>query len=447
MTLWALVLNGGKICRVEEGDDQGRTILSRLFYRVIPNSLMMKRRSFLVSASTLTLSQLMSGCNREQLQSLNVQLLKGSIPARMLNEFRKELQSPAQLNFDPANQLKDLFKRLQIWKQLAEKKDDRQGFSLPFLGKRTPAIADLVTLGDYWLESAIRQRLIKPLDVQQLKGWKNLPPRWREIVTRNPQGELAQEGQVWGAPYRWGTTVIVYRRDKFEELGWTPKDWSDLWRPELRDRISLLDQPREVIGLTLKKLGLSYNHQNLSQVPNLKEELLELHQQVKYYSSNQYLEPLLLGDTWLALGWSTDVLSVRSGYRQVGSVVPLSGTALWADVWVQPASLAASSNTVNTSVSSTPQKDSSANTPLTKQWIEFCWKSLPAQQISVLSHAASPMFADVEASKLPKDIRENRLLLPDNQVLKKCEFLEPLPQKISEEYEKLWAEIRNVSNI
>lgn len=411
---------------------------------VIPNSLMMKRRSFLVSASALALGQLVSGCTREQPQSLNVQLLKGSIPARMLNEFRKELQSPAQLNFDPTNQLKDLFKRLQIWKQLAERKDDRQGFSLPFVGKKTPAIADLVTLGDYWLESAIGQGLIQPLDVQELEGWKNLPSRWQEIVTRNQQGLLAKEGQVWGAPYRWGTTVIVYRRDKFEELGWTPKDWSDLWRPELRDRISLLDQPREVIGLTLKKLGFSYNHKNLSQVPKLKEELLKLHQQVKYYSSNQYLEPLLLGDTWLALGWSTDVLSVRSGYRQIDSVVPLSGTALWADVWVQPASLAASSNTVKTSASSTPQQNSSVNTPLAKQWIEFCWKPLPAEQISVLSHAASPIFARAAPTQLPKDLRENRLLLPDTKVLEKCEFLEPLPQKISQEYEKLWAEIRNV---
>jgi putative spermidine/putrescine transport system substrate-binding protein len=135
---------------------------------------------------------------------------------------------------------------------------------------------------------------------------------------------------------------------------------------------------------------------------------------------------------------------VRSGYRQIDSAVPLSGTALWADVWVQPVSLTASSNTVKTSASSTAQEGSSASSPLTKQWIEFCWKSLPAQQISVLSHAASPVFADVEPTNLPKDLRENRLLLPDSKVLKKCEFLEPLPQKISQEYEKLWTEIRNV---
>src|SRR5919199_1848377 len=405
---------------------------------------MMKRRSFLVGASALALGQLMSGCNRQQQASLNVQLLKGSIPAQMLNEFRQELKLTSKLNFDPEEHLNDLFERLKIWKQQAGKKDTGAKLPIPFIGKQTPAIADLVTLGDYWLESAIGQGLIQPLKVEELQAWKKLPPRSQQIVKRNGQGKLAKDGQVWGAPYRWGTTVLVYRRDKFKELGWIPKDWSDLWRPQLRDRISLLDQPREVIGLTLKKLGLSYNTKNLSKVPNLKEELLKLHQQVKYYSSNKYLEPLIFGDTWLALGWSTDVLSVRSNYGEIDAAVPLSGTALWADVWVQPASLSTNSNPIKTSTSPTPPADAKDNASLTKQWIEFCWQPQSAKEISVLSHAASPMFASADSGNLPKDLRENRLLLPDSSVLEKSEFIEPLPEEVSEEYEELWKKIRSV---
>ncbi|HEY9607920.1 extracellular solute-binding protein [Allocoleopsis sp.] len=405
---------------------------------------MMKRRSFLVGGSSLALGQLMSGCNPQQQASLNVQLLKGSIPAQMLNEFRKGLKLPAKLDFAPENQLNDLFKRLKIWKQQAGKKENQQWLPLPFISDKTPELANLVTLGDYWLEQAIHEKLIQPLDLEDGKGWQQLPPRWKELVRRNAQGQLTKNGQVWGAPYRWGTTVIAYRRDKFEELGWTPKDWSDLWRPELRDRISLLDQPREVIGLTLKKLGLSYNHKNLSQVPNLKEELLKLHQQVKYYSSDNYLEALLLGDTWLALGWSTDVLSVRGSYRQIDAVVPLSGTALWADVWVQPTSLSTSSNLRKISAPSKPPTDVNPNVSLAKQWIEFCWQPQSAKEISVLSNAASPIFAEVEPTNLPKDLQDNHLRLPDSSIVKKSEFIEPLPEAVSKEYEKLWIQIRSV---
>ncbi|HEY9795898.1 MAG TPA: ABC transporter substrate-binding protein, partial [Leptolyngbyaceae cyanobacterium] len=187
-----------------------------------------------------------------------------------------------------------------------------------------------------------------------------------------------------------------------------------------------LDQPREVIGLTLKKLGSSYNTTNLSQVKNLKEELRALHQQVKFYSSDYYLEPLTLEDTWLAVGWSTDILPVMVSDRQIEAVVPLSGTALWADLWVKPASVAEQSNGGETM----------------KQWIDFCWQTKPASQISLFSHAASPIITTVKAADLPEAVRENPLLLPSASVLDKSEFLKPLPKPALDQYQSLWQEIR-----
>ncbi|MCA1993192.1 MAG: extracellular solute-binding protein [Coleofasciculus sp. S288] len=395
----------------------------------------MKRRAFIVGSSALTLSQLASGCNSWQQPSLKVRLLQDSIPAQLVGEFRKALKLSAPLKFDPEEQLQILFTRLQTWKRQVNKENSQQQWRIPFIGRNTPAIsADLVTLGDYWLESAIQQELIQPLNVEKLKGWQQLPPRWQEIVRRDRKGQLSNSGQVWGAPYRWGTTVIAYRRDKFKALGWTPTDWSDLWRPELRSRISLLDQPREVIGLTLKKLGFSYNTTNLSQVPNLKEELQALHQQVKFYSSDHYLQPLILEDTWLAVGWSTDVFSVRTS-RPIEVVVPQSGTALWADMWVQPASPSMQSNATETDT----------HQSLAKQWIEFCWQPKQAIELSVLSNAASPIIASLDPAKLPKAISANHVLLPQPSVLDKSEFLKPLPESAVEQYQALWQEIRTAN--
>jgi putative spermidine/putrescine transport system substrate-binding protein len=395
---------------------------------------MMKRRSFLYGASALALGQLVAGCNSRQQASLRVRLLQDSIPAQLVAEFRKALDQSAAVKFDPEEQLQDLFTRLKAWKQQAEKKDEKSQWAIPFVGSKKTLVPDLVTLGDYWLESAIQQGLIQPLQVEGLRGWQQLPQAWQEIVKRDRQGQLSNTGEVWGAPYRWGTTVIAYRRDKFRELGWTPKDWSDLWRPELRDRISVVDQPREVIGLTLKKLGRSYNTTNLSQVQDLKEELLALHQQVKFYSSDYYLQPLALEDTWVAVGWSTDVIPVRANDRQIDAIVPLSGTALWADLWVQPASAAVDSNTTGT------QEQQS----LIQQWIDFCWQPKPANEISLFSNAASPIVTTLNPANIPQDVRENPVLLPDNSVLDKSEFLQPLPKAVDEEYQALWKEIRTV---
>ena len=392
----------------------------------------MERRAFLVGAGSLALAQLTSSCSKGDGAALKVRLLRDSIPAQLVGEFRRGLKQSTSVKFDPAKQIDELFKNLKAWKQQAETKDDQSPLPLPFIGSKTPAIADLVTLGDYWLETAIAQQLIQPLKIDDLTGWQQLPPRWQEIVRRNNQGQVTKSGQVWGAPYRWGTTVIAYNREKLKELGWTPKDWSDLWRPELRDRISLLDQPREVIGLALKKLGASYNTTHLEQVPNLKKELLALHQQAKFYSSSHYLQPLILGDTYVAVGWSTDILPLRTTYREIEAVVPLSGTALWTDMWVQPASVAAESNFVETG-------DRQA---LMKQWIDFCWQSKPAREISLFSNATSPILPSLNPTDLPKDLQENHLLLPAPSVLDKSEFLKPLPKPVLEQYESLWKEIR-----
>ncbi|HBB34542.1 MAG TPA: polyamine ABC transporter substrate-binding protein [Cyanobacteria bacterium UBA8803] len=388
----------------------------------------MKRRSFLIGATTLTLSQLASGCNGKQQMSLSVRLLQDSIPAQLLGQFRKALKQPVTLNFEPEKQLQQLYQDLKTWKQQAQKKDTPKLLPLPFLGQQRRAIPNLVTLGDYWLETAIRQELIQPLAIEKLAGWQQLSPPWQALVRRNQKGEPDNSGPVWGAPYRWGTTVIAYRRDKFKALGFAPKDWSDLWRPELRDRISLLDQPREVIGLTLKKMGFSYNTEDLTKVPDLKKELLALHQQAKFYSSDRYLEPLILEDTWLAVGWSTDILALQEQDRQIEAVVPDSGTSLWADLWVQPASRVAEPNSES----------------LAKQWIDFCWQQQPAIDISLVSNAVSPILNTMASANLPQEIQKNPLLLPDTSVIEKSEFLKPLSTKAIEQYQALWQEIRNV---
>lgn len=41
---------------------------------------------------------------------------------------------------------------------------------------------------------------------------KRLPARWRALVTRDSSGMLSKKGQVWACPYRWGCTLIAYRK-------------------------------------------------------------------------------------------------------------------------------------------------------------------------------------------------------------------------------------------
>ena len=41
----------------------------------------------------------------------------------------------------------------------------------------------------------------------------HMPDRWRRLVQRDARGLGNPKGPVWGAPYRWGCTLIAYRKD------------------------------------------------------------------------------------------------------------------------------------------------------------------------------------------------------------------------------------------
>lgn len=271
---------------------------------------MITRRQFFVISTAITASQLLSACG-DPTGTLNVMMLQGSIPTQLVAAFRQTLAKNNPIKFKPEAQLTRIFNLLETWKN----GESPRGWGLERIKNiwpRSSTQADLVTLGNSWLENAIAEELIQPLDINELAGWTSLDPRFQKLVTK--------DGKIYAAPYRWGNTVIAYRKDKLQEFNKDRvekleiTDWADLWRPELAGQISLLDNYREIIGLTLKKLGHSYNSSNLTAITNLESELATLHQQVKFYSSTKYLQPLALGDLWAAVGWSTDILPLVRRY-------------------------------------------------------------------------------------------------------------------------------------
>ncbi|MFM6008493.1 MAG: polyamine ABC transporter substrate-binding protein, partial [Sphaerospermopsis kisseleviana] len=75
-----------------------------------------------------------------------MQLLKGSIPGYVVNQFRKTVQSEVNFKFVPVNQIYDLFKQLQNWQQ--PDANNKEGWSrlIPFRQNQKVTKSDLVTL-------------------------------------------------------------------------------------------------------------------------------------------------------------------------------------------------------------------------------------------------------------------------------------------------------------
>ncbi|MBF2058482.1 MAG: extracellular solute-binding protein [Cyanobacterium sp. T60_A2020_053] len=375
---------------------------------------MINRRSFLMTSSALLLSSLITGCENQA--DLEIFLLQNSIPIQLISAFKKEFGTQKIINLQPQINLQKIYDFLLKWQGKTSERKDKSRFKIPFINRDSAPdkISDLVTLGNYWLKSAIIEKLINPLETKKLENWANIPPIFQQLVTRNNLGNLDDNSMVWGAPYRWGCTMIVYRED---QLNFRPQDWQDLWAEELKGKISLLNQPREIIGLILKKLGYSYNEENINQIKELKTELALLNQQVKFYDSTNYLQPLINGDTSLAVGWSTDILPVLNTQKNLKAIIPKSGTSLWADIWVNPINEATNEGRLTNIY----------------QWINYCWQKNSAKSINLFTDGYSPIQAETKNNTKAETLSLNKL---DN-----CDFIEPLNTESLTVYESLWQEI------
>ena len=389
------------------------------------------RRSFIRTAIAASLAQLLFGCSDSE-ETAQILFLENSIPLQLIGDFKQEIKTKTKVNFKAQTQLIQIFDLLLNLQTENVIKDQRNLISKIF--NKSVVSPRLITLGDFWLASAIEQNLIQPLAIEDLASWQKLPTRWQKLGQRDMKGKPSIDGAIWGAPYRWGSTVIAYQSKKLDELDLKIEDWQDLWQPKLRDRISLLDSPREIIGLTLKKLGYSYNLDDLESVNNLEAELQKLNQQAKLYSSDRYLEPLILGDTWAAVAWSTDIIPLVQRYPEIKFVIPASGSAFWADMWVQP----------KTSDNLDLENDPKINTKFIEEWIDFCWQSKAAKQISLFTNGISPILSSWNMAEIPQNLQDSPLLHKYGQISQNSEFLLPLAPKTTKQYQDLWLKLRPV---
>jgi putative spermidine/putrescine transport system substrate-binding protein len=370
----------------------------------------MERRDFLRSLGLqtlgfLALEPLLASCQSAPTNELQIKMLQGTFPRALVGEFRR-FSKNNHLRLSTFGQLTDGFKLLKDW----DKPPKDSGWRLPWQAAPTYIPTNLISLGDTWLNMAIDQKLIRPLEIAKLPSWQKLLPQWQKLGSSN--------GQIWGAPYRWGSTVLIYRRDRLQQNNISiPTDWSDLWQPSLKGKVVLLNQQQEVIGLTLKRLGYSYST-NPQEVPELLPALRQLHQQALFYSSDRYISPLLTGDAWVAVGWSADVAGLLKQHPDLGIAIPAAGPSLWADLWVQPRTAKAFTGA-----------------PSIEQWIDFCWQNTAATKISTATNGASPIFSGQE---LPPNLPENLLY----SAFAKGEFLPRLDAAQQQQYQQLWREMR-----
>jgi spermidine/putrescine-binding protein len=215
----------------------------------------------------------------------------------------------------------------------------------------------------------------------------------------------------------WGTTGIAYRKDKV----YGPiESWSSLWDPRYKDRLSMLDDVREMLGAALKLSGKSLNSTEPEDLARAARLLIEQKPLVKAYDSGGFDQMLLSGDVWLAQSYSGQIAKAMVENPSIGYVIPKEGCTIFVDNLCVPRS--------------------SIRKELAHEFINFVLEAQTAADIANGTGYSSPNAA---ARKLIRpDLLANEAAYPPREALDRCELIRELGPAISL-YDRLWTEIKS----
>ena len=185
---------------------------------------------------------------------------------------------------------------------------------------------DLAVPTTFFIERMKRADLIQPIDKSKLKNFKNLEPTLLN--------QAYDPDNKYSIPYLWGSTAIAVNKDEMDASSIT--SWKDLWKPEFKDQILLLDDVRDIFLMALKVKGFENNTTNEDEIRQAYEALVELLPNVKLFLSDSPKGPLIQGNVPMGVMWNGEAYMAQLELGTVEYVYPSEGVTLWVDSFVIP---------------------------------------------------------------------------------------------------------------
>ncbi|NES25711.1 MAG: spermidine/putrescine ABC transporter substrate-binding protein [Symploca sp. SIO3E6] len=262
---------------------------------------------------------------------------------------------------------------------------------------------------DYMVEKMVSLNLLRELDFSRITGIERVFPKFLDLEY-DPKN-------LHSVPLSWGTTGLIYNKKK---LLVPPTDWNYLWehQKQLSNRMTLLNDLREVMGATLRMLGYSYNSNNPQEIQQAYEKLMELKPSLASFSSESWRSQILSGDLLVAMCYSDGANEVMQENPDLEYILPQSGSSLWMDNLVIP--------------------KTAPNLEGAYAWINFMLQPDVAAQICQRLSFATP---NQEAFNiLPSEVQDNQSLFPPSPAISHCESIAPV-EEVSEVYDYYWTKL------
>ena len=339
----------------------------------------MNRRTFFLGMTGL------AGCTRDRRPRLNVYNWSNYVAPDTIPNFEREFGVSVRYGVYESNE-----------EMLAKALTGNSGWDVAF-----PS--------NYLIRAMRENELLAPLRHDWLKNLGNLEPRFR---APSWDAELR-----WCVPYMWGASGIVFDR----KVTPAPAAWSDLWRPALRNRITMLDDGSEVLGACLKKLGYSINSSQPKELAQARREAVAQKRLLRAYLNAEARDQLVSGDIMAAQLWATTSQQAMDASPALQFVYPAEGFALYADNAVA--------------------LRESRRQRLAHEFIDYLLRPAVGADIVKATRTATANAAVL--ALLPESVRGSPTLYPSEEILRRGEWFEPLPTAAQRLRDRLWTEIKS----
>lgn len=318
---------------------------------------------------------------------VNVYAWTGEIPDSIIHQFEKE--TGIKVNFSTYENNEVMYAKIKAIKNT--------GY-------------DVIMPSSYFVDRMQRQGLLHKLDHTELPNWQHINGQFRKPAY--------DKNEQFSVPYIWGVTGIFYN-DQF----YTKNDaiaWKKLWDKKLHNQLMLLDDSREVFSMALIASGYSANDKDLSHIKIAFEKLVALLPNVKVFSTETVVSIMIDEDARIGMSWNGDAYKASLENPHVKFVFPEEGFVIWVDNFAIP-----------------------QNAPHLKAayaFINYMMRPEIAKEVALQTRF--PIANKSAQQLLPKALRDNTVVFPTEETLKRGQFQTDLGETVLAEYDQYWTSLK-----
>ena len=251
--------------------------------------------------------------------------------------------------------------------------------------------------------------LLAPLDHTRLPGLKNLERRFQ-----SPEWDPKLE---WSVPYMHSATGILYAKS----VVCPPIRWADLWKDCYSRRVTMLDDPAELLGACLKILGDSVNSGDPGQLKAARDLGIRQKPLLRAYLNEEVRDQVVAGDVLVAQMWAQVGQVAIDASDKLAFSFPSEGFALYAD---------------NVAI-----LRESKHKDLAIEFLNYLLRPKVVAAICLEMKTATVNAAG--RALLPEAQRKNTVLYPPTEVLSRGEWFRALPGNVQRLRDRYWTEIKS----